>query len=126
MKRATRATLVLPLALTVGLTGCSGGTPEAVQSAYDACHKDGGDFGPILSVDGSSLTVDVSGKHAKEMSEGGLGVSLLIASTVDCLATETGYPGKYADLEDGETWDGWEYAYSEGAGSEFRMTFSAR
>lgn len=123
MTRARLAALV-PLALIVA--ACSGGTPEQVQSAYDACYRHGGDNGPILKIDGNDLVVDVQGPVAQGLSKGEIGPSMLILFTVDCVAEQAGFPGKGSDLKDGDTWDGWAYSYTEGAGSSFTMRFTAK
>lgn len=39
---------------------------------------------------------------------------------------ETGYPGSYDQLTDGEEWEGWRYREQSGAGSEVTFVFEAR
>jgi hypothetical protein len=138
-------TIAAPATLTVLalLSACSGPNEDAAQAAYDTCVSEEGNA-ELLQVDGDQVAVVIEGDNARAYSgmgdevdnfsstssfdEGGLSgiaIGLVMLMDMECLVEATGYPGSSDQLRSGETWDGWRYEETHGAGSEIAMTFTA-
>lgn len=129
----------LPLALTLGLVlaGCSGsGGPEAADNLFATCANPKND---LLRVEGSTVFLEILGEDARALAQGsdvtadnvldadmtGLAIAIAVVSSMECLVEATGYPGLAADIRSGETWGGWTYSETTGAGAEVTMAFEA-
>ena len=55
----------------------------------------------------------------------GLAIAIAVVSSMECLVEATGYPGLADDIRSGETWGGWTYSETTGAGAEVTMAFEA-
>lgn len=140
MKRALLPIAAIGAAL---LAGCSSASETAAQDAYDQCFNAEAEFS-LLEVEGSTVQIVVEGEAARALAgtdgeidqvlagdgpaEGeltGLGVSLAMLTTIDCLVEVTDYPGSSDQLAEGDAWEGWEYSYTDGAGSSFTASFTS-
>ena len=132
------------LAIMVLASGCSSSGTDSARAAYDACLNPDAAT-QLLKLDGDQVLVSVTGDDAKALSGAeadfdallagaapstngaptGIGVSMAILRDTSCLVEVTGYPGSSDQLRDGDSWEGWTYDESAGAGSEATMSFKA-
>lgn len=126
-------------ALVLALAACGSANNDRAKAAYDECVTPDAEI-QLLRHDKNKVILEVKGDDARatakiddtiknlgkdDASLDGLGVMLAIVMGAECLVEQTGYPGKSDQLRDGETWDGWKYTETPGAGSEVTMTFTA-
>lgn len=125
------------------LSGCGGAAADAAQAAYDECSDADADA-PLFRLDGNTVHVELRGDNARQLgnmpnigdqldrnvavqdldlSGFGVGISLLVG--LECMAEHTGFPGRSADMNDGDEWEGWRFSYERGAGSEETHSFQS-
>lgn len=140
MSRKT-AIIGAALLLAAGVTSCSSAANAAAEAAFDACQPSSSADHDLLRHDGKHVRIEVTGDAARAFAGiddeidqlgktddpdfSGMVVALQVITAAECLADETGYPGSYDQLSDGEEWDGWTYSEKKGAGSEVTFTFTA-
>ncbi len=128
------------LLLAAGLTACSSAASAAAEEAFEACNSGGVD-NDLLHHDGKHVYIEVTGDEARAFAGiddeidqlgntddpdfSGMAVAFKVVLAAECLAEETGYPGSYDQLSDGEEWDGWRYSEEKGAGSEVTFVFTS-
>lgn len=127
------------LVLASSLAGCSSADNDAAEAAYNACVNDAAET-QIMRLDGDTVYLEVTGDAARayagtddeiedlgneDAGMDGIMVMLSVVTSSQCMAEETGYPGSYDQLSDGEEWDGWRYHEQSGAGSEVTFAFES-
>lgn len=142
MATRTHATTAAVAALTLtSLVGCSSAAKDAAQEAYEACKNDAAST-QVMRLDGREVLIEVKGDAARafsgvddeidrlgeteDLQMDGIVVAMNVVLAAECMVEETGYPGSYEQLTDGEEWDGWRYHENPGAGSEVTFVFEAR
>ena len=124
------------------LSGCGmSAGHQAAEAAFDVCVTPAATH-QVLELEGRDVRIAVTGETARAASGAdaeidamragnydgeidGIAVAMSVVVASSCMVDETGYPGSYDQLRDGDEWDGWRYREESGAGSEFVATFTA-
>ncbi len=131
--------VMVAVGFVVGASGCTA-SRQAAQAAYEVCDRPDRKGHDLMQLDGSTVSIVIDGEAARDLGDGyeevdkvgstsfdagKLATMFRYVADVTCMVDETGFPGSWDQLKNGDTWEGWEYREDEGAGNASSAHFTA-